>query len=621
MKGLFNKPWRLLLAVALLSATWTMGSPKMAQADAGQPQTANRTKQDIVAKWMQYRPMETGGNYMAADRIYEIAPRITPPYSAGKIKQAYIEDGLNAANFVRYLAGLPDDLTADWSLEQQEQTAALVNAVNNELTHYPSKPAEMDGELFNLGNAGTRSSNLFMGSRTFYDNVLGYMSDSDSTNIDRLGHRRWILNPAMQKTMFGMVYASPQQGGYSAPYAAMYAFNRTRSGEVSYDYVAWPSAGYFPQEVFAGGDAWSVSLNPSRYDRSRTSDIKVELKRERDGRVWSFDESSTDKSGRYFNVETSGYGVPFAVIFRPDDIGSYADGDTYSVRITGLYAVGGQETEAEFQTSFFRLLSASIARYPIQLNKGETLQLGLRAGAQTSGNTFLSSDKSVATVDGNGQVKGIGVGSAVVSIDDYMGSGSSVYIEVRERSEKVSKWAAADYAAAKGNGLVDASYDHSYQKPITRYDFTCLAVQMLETAVGRNLYAEDVGYGNSPFRDVDDWRVTLANKLGIIQGTSANKFAAYDTITREQAATLLLNLYNAVGKLKGDAASSQSASNAPRFADDGSIAAWAKDNVYKAAALSLMKGTGSGRFTPKGKLTVEQTFVILQNVFGVIEAK
>ncbi|MNF94283.1 Endoglucanase precursor [compost metagenome] len=228
-------------------------------------------------------------------------------------------------------------------------------------------------------------------------------------------------------------------------------------------------------------------------------------------------------------------------------------------------------------------------------------------------------------MDASGLVKGVGAGSASVSIDDYLGMNRVVYIQVLEKSEKVSKWALPDYAAAKGNGLVDANYDHSYQKPISRYEFTGLAVQMMETAVGRNLYHDEVAYGNSPFRDVDDWRVTLANKLGIIQGTSVSKFTPYDTITREQAATLLLNLYNAVGRLSSDRSayvpSAAELAGTPKFGDDRAIAGWAKNNVYKAVALSLMKGTGFGQFTPKGKLTYEQTFVILQNVFKVLEAK
>jgi S-layer homology domain. len=614
----------ILLAVTLLGTAGIAAAPSAA--DAAQvnvnQQTVNRTKQEIVDKWLTYRPMETGGNYMTADRIYETAPSLTSPYSAGKIQQPYIEDGLNAANFVRYLAGLPDDLTADWSLEKQQQTGALVNAVNNKLEHTPAKPAKMDEAMFQLGYTATSSSNLFMGSRTFYDNVLGYMSDSDPSNIDRVGHRRWILNPAMKKTMFGMVYAATSNG-YSAPYATMYAFNRTRSAsEINYDYVAWPSAGYFPNEVFAGDDAWSVSLNPEHYNRNRTDRIKVELKRERDGREWSFDAGDTDKTNEYFNVETNGYGIPFAVIFRPDGVDQY-DGN-YQVRITGLYDNSGQETSLVFQTNFFRLLPSLVARYSIQLEKGESVKLSLRAGAQMSGNTYQSKDKTIAQVDANGVVKGTGAGMTLVSVDDYIGGGNhDIQIIVRDKDdEQVSKWAASDYAAAKSNGLIDADFDHSYQKPISRYYFTALAVQMLETALDRSLYSGDAASGKSPFKDFDEWHVTLASKLGIISGTSAGQFSPNATITREQAATLLLNLYNAALKLNPETAKQVSVpAAAAKFADDGSISAWAKDSVYRAAALSLMKGTGSNQFSPKGKLTYEQTYILMQNVFTLIEVQ
>jgi hypothetical protein len=116
------------------------------------------------------------------------------------------------------------------------------------------------------------------------------MADSDPINISTLGHRRWILNPLMAKTMFGMVYSAPDAKGSSIPFAAMYALNQDRGkAEVSYDYVAWPSAGWFPQEMFSARDAWSVSLNTDKYDRKRTNEIKVTLVRERDGHTWQFE--------------------------------------------------------------------------------------------------------------------------------------------------------------------------------------------------------------------------------------------------------------------------------------------------------------------------------------------
>ena len=151
-------------------------------------------------------------------------------------------------------SGGPDDIVPDWSLESQEQAAALVNAVNNGLSHYPTQPANMELGLYELGSKGASSSNLYAGDSTLYSNVLGYMSDTDSSNIDRVGHRRWIINPTMKKTMFGFIN---NEEGY--PYGSMYAFNR-EGAAFQYDYISWPSAGYFPAEIFNTYDAWSVSL-------------------------------------------------------------------------------------------------------------------------------------------------------------------------------------------------------------------------------------------------------------------------------------------------------------------------------------------------------------------------
>lgn len=561
---------------------------------------------------------------MSADNIYETTPQLTAPYAKGSIKHEYIEDGIKAANFVRYLAGLPDDLEADWSIEEQEQAAALLSAVNNQLLHGQEKPADMEQSLFDLGNVGTQRSNLIRGSKTFYNHVLGYMSDSDGVNIGTVGHRRWILNPLMAKTMFGMIYSAPDAKGSSSPFAAMYALNQDRDkAEVSYDYVAWPSAGFFPQELFATRDAWSVSLNTDKYDRKRTEDIKVTLIRERDGRTWQFDSSNKDTAGNYFSVETSGYGIPFSVIFRPDDIGAFSEDDTFKVAITGLYDTAGQAAKVQFQTTFFNLLSSPIARYTIQLHKGETLQLGTRSGARTDGVDYVSGNSSVAAIDASGVIKAVAPGSTWVSVDSYTGMLNRVNIVVADKTatEQVSKWAVKDYALAKSNGLVDKPHDHSYQTPISRYDFAALAIQMLETATSQYLYTEEIGIGHSPFKDVDDWRITWANLNGIIQGTGQNKFSPTNTITREQAATLMLNVYKQAQRILGkdEIVWEDIPRTVAAFTDDRAIAKWAKENVYRATELTIMKGTGSNQFTPKGKLTYEQTFVLLQNVFDLIE--
>lgn len=609
-----SRKWLILPAAMLIAAV--LSAPDAHAADV-QQLTGDRTKQDILNKWQQYKPMDTGTSYMGPERIYMESPSVAVPYKAGTIKPEYIEDGIRAVNFVRYLSGLPDDVTANPSLAGQQQAAALVNALHQKLSHYPTMPAGMDDSLYASAKEGARTSNLYGGSPTFYDNVLGYMADSGATNIDRVGHRRWIINPEMKQTMFGMVHTAN-----NVAYASMYSMDKGRpASEVQYDYIAWPSAGYFPEEVFKTNDPWSVSLNPQKYDRTRTDQIQVKLTRVRDGKEWSFDKSDNDKSGKYFNVQTSYYGVPFAVIFRPDGIGDFASDDAFTVQITGLYTASGSAAQVEFTTTFFKMMPGLLARYDIQLQKGETLQMGLTDGLQTSGNTFKSGDNRIVEIDANGKVKAVGKGSTWISVNDYLESRSRVHVNVNDgpADGKVSNWAQADYMKAKANGIIGWPFDRSYQQPITRVEFTEMAVHMIETMLGQDLYMDVTGV-KTPFKDVDDWTVTWASQNGIINGTSPQSFSPRATITREQAAALILQVYAKTNELKGRAASTESVS-ASRFADDSSISPWAKEQVYQAINLSLMNGMAKNQFNPKGELTFEQTYVLLLNCFEMLMEK
>ncbi|MFD1130624.1 S-layer homology domain-containing protein [Paenibacillus provencensis] len=610
-----SRKW-LILPAAMLIAT-VLWAPDVQAANV-QQLTEQRTKQDVLNKWEQYKPMETGTTYMPADQIYSESPSVTAPFKAGRIKSEYVEDGIRAVNFVRYLAGLPDDVTANYSLTEQQQAAAMVIAANKQLTHYPSKPAGIDEALYASGKDGARTSNLYSGGPTFYNNVLGYMADRDASNTDRVGHRRWIINPEMKQTMFGMAHATN-----NVAYASMYAFDKSRpKSEVQYDYIAWPSAGYFPEEVFRTIDPWSVSLNPEKYDRKKTDQIQVKLTRVRDGKVWSFDENDKDKSGKYFNVNTGAYGVSFAVVFRPDGIEDFAMDDAFDVEITGLYTVGGSPTEVEFTTTFFKLMPTLLARYDIELKKGETLQMGLHEGFQNSGNTFESGDDRIVKIDSTGKVTAVGKGSTWISANNYLGMRSIVYIQVEDgpEEEKVSNWAQADYIQAKANGLIGWPFDRSYQRSINRMEFTEMAVHMIETALGRDLYTDVLGV-KSPFNDIDDWNITWANQNGIINGTSPNTFSPTATITREQAATLILKVYKKTNELKGTTGSAAGSTSTSLFADDTKISPWAKEEVYQAVNLSLMNGMAKNQFNPKGELTFEQTYVLLLNCFEMLMEK
>ncbi|GGD91956.1 S-layer homology domain-containing protein [Paenibacillus nasutitermitis] len=578
-----------------------------------QESTGERSKQDIVLKWNTYKPMEMGFDYMSKAAIYEQQPVLAVPYAGGKLKSDYIVDGIRAVNFVRYLAGLPDDIEPDWDLQQQQQAAALVNAVNDKLTHTPSRPADMEEELFDLGYKGAGSSNLYAGDPTLYSNVLGYMSDSDTSNIDRVGHRRWILNPVMKKTMFGFV-----QGEQHYPYASMYAFNRDRSkDEVAYDYVSWPSAGYFPSELFKPQDAWSVSLNPDIYDNKQVAGIRVTLTRTRDQKTWSFQGLDKDTKGRYMNVETSGFGIPFCIIFRPDKLSSFLDGDDqFSVRITGLYNNDGQAAEVNFNTTFFQMTPVVTSRVKeIKLVKGEQMQVNTSFPQGTEGEfSFSSQNAAVAVVDWNGYIKAEGIGQTRILLKSYFQQNQEIFVDVvkPDKSKQVSAWALADYRKAKSNGIIGAFFDEDYQEPISRYRFAVMAALLYENI--RNMPLETTP---TPFKDIDDDYISKAVHAGIITGTAPGTFSPDRTISRQEAAVMLIRLFDALSQSEQLEEENAQDAAVPVFADEGNISPWAKAPVYRAVELQLMNGVGKEKFGPRGLLTHEQTYIILQHLFEV----
>ncbi|MBP5564948.1 MAG: CAP domain-containing protein, partial [Lachnospiraceae bacterium] len=181
---------------------------------------------------------------------YDVNPVITPPYALGKISDSSLNGTITLMNTFRYIAGIPANVTLNSEYNELAQSAALVNAANNQMSHYPVQPSGMSNEMYQKGKKGAGSSNLGWGYGSLGSALKsGWMSDANASNIDRIGHRRWVLNPSMAQTGFG----------YAGSYSAMYAFDSSNSEGKNYKGVAWPAqntpVGYFPKN-----DPWSISL-------------------------------------------------------------------------------------------------------------------------------------------------------------------------------------------------------------------------------------------------------------------------------------------------------------------------------------------------------------------------
>ncbi len=309
---------------------------------------ATRSIDEIRTVWEEMRPA-----YL--EEIYSEQPSTHLSYLSGRLADGFLMDGLKMSNFVRYLAGIPSDLELDPVLCQQAQYGSVLLAASGKLTHTPSRPSDMDAAFYRQGYQAASSSNLIKWDCTLADSVVEYMADKGK--IATLAHRRWILNPQMKRTGFG----------WAEGYSCMQVLDASRKEIFDYDYIAWPNAGYAPLRVPATGGAnaclpddnadlaWSLTLNPEKYDNTKIQGISVRMVKESDGSVWEFNQKTQGIDEQYFEVETQGYGIPFCIIFQPGQTAGYCAGETYDIQVTGIVDRNGQSCEISYSVTFFDL--------------------------------------------------------------------------------------------------------------------------------------------------------------------------------------------------------------------------------------------------------------------------
>jgi hypothetical protein len=236
----------------------------------------------------------------------------------------------------RLVCGVPYDVGYDPQYIECCQRASELLVKVGSLTHHPTRPAGVDDDLFRLGAKGCGESNLSQGSG-IPGSIDSYMDDSDPSNIDRVGHRRWVLNPGMRNTGIGG----------SGAFSALYAFDHGRTAVPDYDLVSYPARGYHPLDLFHAGHAWHVSFNPERYalvsDECRLAIYPLGPDLKRAGKPLELD---------YFHVDKAGFGVPGAIIARPKAL-VLKKGAAYEVEVTGLKPVGDHPPTLRYIVSFY----------------------------------------------------------------------------------------------------------------------------------------------------------------------------------------------------------------------------------------------------------------------------
>lgn len=235
-------------------------------------------------------------------------------------------EALRRLQAFRFLCGVPyEDLRLGATENMFAQGAAEISARIGRVDHEPPNPGLPDDQ-YRIAAKGAKSCNL--DPEGAVPSIDAYFHDSDPSNVKRVGHRRWCLNPAMVVTGFGEA-ADPAGKRFSA----MWAMDSSRVQIPEYDAVCYPTQGYMPLDFFAAERAWSVSPNPLKFPN-------VPLEGGVDVRVYRLapDFTRPEKPLELDLLTVHGeVGSGACVIFRPKAV-DLEEGAAYWVEVFGLDA-------------------------------------------------------------------------------------------------------------------------------------------------------------------------------------------------------------------------------------------------------------------------------------------
>ncbi|NWK55327.1 CAP domain-containing protein [Verrucomicrobiaceae bacterium N1E253] len=209
----------------------------------------------------------------------------------------------NMLNVYRYLCGVPHKVKMDSKLNGHCEEAAMAclkkGGLSHDLGHYTNK--------CNLSSMGDVEAS-----------VAQYINDAGANNRERRGHRRWCLNPPMDKTGFG-------SGG--SQYSAMWAMDGAGDGSRVKTW-SYPGAGYFPKE-YMHGTAWSFYMKGKVPPKDKIEISIFKLRKSPEKKI----SSNAEVEGRDIGVKyVFAYGN--TINFEPKDFEA-GDRGVYWVRITG----------------------------------------------------------------------------------------------------------------------------------------------------------------------------------------------------------------------------------------------------------------------------------------------
>ncbi len=200
-------------------------------------------------------------------------------------------------------------------------------------------------------------------------------------------------------------------------------------------------------------------------------------------------------------------------------------------------------------------------------------------------------------------------GAALCSLGLTLTALSSAYAK-----GEPSFWAANEVNSAIEKGYVPEDLQDLYTTDITRLQFARLAVSFLADIKGTTVEKMTANTADAPFSDTHDKSVAEAYALGILNGRGNGIFSPYDTITREEAAKVLVLTYKAyIGR------EIPPPNLMLTYNDTEEISGWAADYVRIVTDFGIMKGDQNNCFLPFSEYTIEQSIITFERIYKMID--
>lgn len=187
-------------------------------------------------------------------------------------------------------------------------------------------------------------------------------------------------------------------------------------------------------------------------------------------------------------------------------------------------------------------------------------------------------------------------------------SSKPIKISVDWKEGKSSNWSVSHIEKLKKMEYLNKTLFYGYKENINRLEFVTMLVNLYEYILSSSVsYSHVEGYA-----DINNVNVLKATNIGITKGKGVDSqgkklFKPYDTLTREEMATMLMRTMDALGKQIDN-------NSTKNFIDDGNISPWAKVFIYSARYYAYLDGIGGNLFAPKNKVTKEEALTMISKV-------